>query len=59
MYKVFNMGHRMEIYLSEADAQRVIDIAAGFGIEGRIVGRVESAEANRLTIKSEHGTFEY
>ncbi|MDY3858751.1 MAG: AIR synthase-related protein, partial [Muribaculaceae bacterium] len=41
MYKVFNMGHRMEIYLSEADAQRVIDIAAGFGIEGRIVGRVE------------------
>lgn len=59
MYKVFNMGHRMEIYLSEADAQRVIDIAAGFGIEGRIVGRVESAEANRLTIKSEQGTFEY
>lgn len=59
MYKVFNMGHRMEIYLSEADAQRVIDIAAGFGIEGRIVGCVESAEANRLTIKSEHGTFEY
>lgn len=59
MYKVFNMGHRMEIYLSPENARSVIDIAAGFGVEGRIVGRVEDAEANRLTIISEKGRFEY
>lgn len=59
MYKVFNMGHRMEIYLRPEDAQRVIDIAASFGIDARIVGRVEDAPANKLTITSEFGTFEY
>lgn len=59
MYKVFNMGHRMEIYVSPADAQRVMDIAAEFGIDSRIVGRVEEAPVNKLTIISEKGTFEY
>ncbi len=59
MYKVFNMGHRMEIYLSPEQAPRVIEIAESFGIEARIAGRVEDADANRLTIVSEHGTFEY
>ena len=59
MYKVFNMGHRMEIYLSPEHAQAVIDIASSFGIEGRIVGRVDSADTNRLTIISDKGTFEY
>lgn len=59
MYKVFNMGHRMEIYLAPELAQAIIDIAAGFGIEARIVGRVEAAPANRLTIISDKGTFEY
>lgn len=59
MYKVFNMGHRMEIYLAPEHAQAVIDIAAGFGIEARIVGRVEEAPVNRLTITSDKGTFEY
>ena len=59
MYKVFNMGHRMEIYLAPEDAQAVIDIAGSFGIEARVVGRVEDAENNRLTITSEYGTFEY
>ena len=59
MYKVFNMGHRMEIYLSPDKAQKVIDIAGEFGIDARIVGRVEDAAQNRLTIVSEHGTFEY
>ena len=43
----------------EADAQAVIDVAQSFGIDARIVGRVEDAKANRLTIISEHGTFEY
>ena len=57
MYKVFNMGHRMEIYLAPEHAQAIIDIAAGFGIEARIVGRVEAAPANRLTIISDKGTF--
>lgn len=59
MYKVFNMGHRMEIYLAPEHAARVIEISESFGIEARIVGRVEEAETNRLTIKSEFGTFEY
>lgn len=59
MYKVFNMGHRMEIYLAPEHAQAVIDIAQSFGIDARIVGRVEDAQAKRLTIISEEGTFEY
>ena len=59
MYKVFNMGHRMEIYLRPEPAQRVMEIASEFGIEARIIGRVEEAATNRLTIKSEFGTFEY
>ncbi len=59
MYKVFNMGHRMEIYLPAADAQKVIDIAKSFNIDAQIVGRVEDAPENRLTIISEFGTFEY
>ncbi len=59
MYKVFNMGHRMEIYLRPEHAARVMEIAAEFGIESRIVGRVEEADTNRLTIVSEFGTFEY
>ena len=59
MYKVFNMGHRMEIYLSPEDAQRVIEISESMGIPARIVGRVEDAEKNHLTIISEKGTFEY
>ena len=59
MYKVFNMGHRMEIYLAPEDAQRVIEISESWGIPARIIGRVEDAEKNHLTIISEKGTFEY
>ncbi len=59
MYKVFNMGHRMEVYVSPEDAQTVIDVAKSFDIDAQIVGRVEDAPVNRLTIKSEYGTFEY
>lgn len=59
MYKVFNMGHRLEIYLPEEHAQRVIDIAAQFGIEGRIIGHVEAFEGKRVTVQSEVGTFVY
>jgi phosphoribosylformylglycinamidine cyclo-ligase len=60
MYKVFNMGHRMEIYLAPEDAQAVIDLAQSFGIDAKIIGRVEeSTTGNHLTIKSEFGIFEY
>ena len=59
MYKVFNMGHRMEIYVAPENAEKVMEISRSFGIDARIIGRVEDATANRLTIKSEHGTFEY
>jgi len=59
MYKVFNMGHRMEIYIPAVHASRVIEISRSFGIDARIIGRVEDAPANRLTIISEKGEFEY
>lgn len=59
MYKVFNMGHRMEIYVRSEYAEKVMEIASSFGIESRIIGRVEDAPSNRLTIKSAAGVFEY
>lgn len=59
MYKVFNMGHRLEIYLSEAKAQQVIDIAKSFGIDAQIIGHVEAFEGKQVTIQSEAGTFVY
>ena len=60
MYKVFNMGHRLEVYLPSDKAAEVIAISESFGIPARIVGRVEErGEGNLLTIKSSKGTFEY
>lgn len=59
MYQVFNMGHRMEIYLPEEYAGDVIRIAAGFGIEARIVGRVEPDSGTKVTVESPYGSFEY
>lgn len=59
MYKVFNMGHRMEIYLPEEYAQQVIDISNSFDVEAQIVGRVEQSAHRELIIKSEFGTFVY
>ena len=59
MYKVFNMGHRMEIYVDAADAQRVIDISQSFGIDARVVGYTMPAPQNELIIESEKGRFEY
>lgn len=60
MYKVFNMGHRLEVYLPADKAAEVIAISESFGIPARIVGRVEErSEGNLLTIKSSKGTFEY
>lgn len=59
MYKVFNMGHRFEIYLPADKAQEVIDIARSFNISAKVIGRVEDAPENLLTIKSPMGTFSY
>lgn len=59
MYKVFNMGHRLEIYLPEKYAQQVIEISQSFGVEAQIVGRCEPADSKELLIKSEYGTFKY
>lgn len=60
MYKVFNMGHRLEVYLDQKDAQKVIEISKSFGIDAQIIGRIEPRpEGAKLTIKSEFGTFEY
>ena len=59
MYKVFNMGHRLEVYLSKENAQRVIEIAQSFRIDAQVIGRVEAYEGKRVTIQSEVGTFVY
>lgn len=59
MYKVFNMGHRMEIYVAPQYAEKIIDIASEFNIEARVIGRVEDAPENKLTIISDKGTFVY
>ncbi|MDR3060495.1 MAG: phosphoribosylformylglycinamidine cyclo-ligase [Dysgonamonadaceae bacterium] len=59
MYKVFNMGHRMEIYLPEKDASEVIEISKSYGIDAQIVGFVESSDKKELIIESEYGRFEY
>lgn len=58
MYKVFNMGHRMEIYVKPEDAPKVIAISKSFDIEAQIIGHIEEGERS-LTIKSEMGTFNY
>ncbi|MCP4522395.1 MAG: phosphoribosylformylglycinamidine cyclo-ligase [Cytophagales bacterium] len=59
MYKVFNMGHRLEIYINEEHAQGIIDIAKSFNIDAKIIGRVENSESNSLTIKDQGNIFEY
>ena len=59
MYEVFNMGHRLEIYLPQQHAQRVVEIANSFNIEAQIIGRVEAHQHKKVTIQSEVGHFEY
>lgn len=59
MYKVFNMGHRLEVYLEEKYAQRIIEISQSFGIDAQIIGRVEASKSKKVTIKSEFGEFVY
>lgn len=59
MYKVFNMGHRMEIYIDETHAQSIIDISKSFNIDAQVVGRVEESQELSLTIQSRWGKFQY
>lgn len=59
MYKVFNMGHRMELYVNEDIAKSLIEISESFGIEAKIIGRVESLNSKKVTIKGKKGNFEY
>ena len=59
MYEVFNMGHRMELYVPANIAEDIINISASFGVEAQIIGRVESAQAKQLTIQSAQGSFVY
>lgn len=59
MYQVFNMGHRMELYVPQEFAQDIINISNEFNVDAQVIGRVEAAQAKKLTIKSEMGHFEY
>lgn len=59
MYQVFNMGHRMELYVDEKFADDLIEISQSFNVEAKIIGRVEASEKKKLTIKSEFGVFQY
>ena len=59
MYKVFNMGHRMEIYTDFVNASEIIKISESVGIEAKIIGEVVKSDHKKLTIQSELGNFEY
>ena len=59
MYKVFNMGHRMEIYINEEYADQIINISKEFGVDAKIIGRVEKNKGKKLTIKSPYGEYVY
>lgn len=59
MYKVFNMGHRMEIYIDEQYAQDIINISKSFNVDAQIIGRVEAYDGKKVSIKNEHGTYIY
>lgn len=59
MYQVFNMGHRMELYVDESIAAEIIEISRSFNVDAKIVGWVEASETKKLTIKSEFGEFTY
>ncbi|MCB9169921.1 MAG: phosphoribosylformylglycinamidine cyclo-ligase [Flavobacteriales bacterium] len=59
MYRVFNMGHRMELYVPEEQAEEIIDVAASFGVEGRVVGHVEQMEGREVVLRTVNGEFRY
>ncbi len=59
MYQVFNMGHRMELYVDESVAAEIIEISNSFNVDAKIIGRVEPSKSKKLTISTQHGVFEY
>jgi phosphoribosylformylglycinamidine cyclo-ligase len=59
MYKVFNMGHRMEVYLPAASAEEVIAISKSFGIDAQIIGRVERSATKKVTVKTPRGQWSW
>jgi len=59
MYQVFNMGHRMELYVNPKIADKIIEISKSFEIDAKVIGRVEACETRKLSIHSESGNFEY
>ena len=59
MYKVFNMGHRMELYVSQEIAEDIIAISKSFGVDAQIIGRVEAADKKQVTVTSPYGKFVY
>ena len=59
MYQVFNMGHRFEIYLAPHRAEEIIEISRSFGVDARMIGRVESADEKEVIIDGEHGQYQY
>ena len=59
MYQVFNMGHRMELYIPESIASDIISISNSFNVDAKIIGRVEPFEGKKLTIQSKFGEFNY
>jgi phosphoribosylformylglycinamidine cyclo-ligase len=59
MYKVFNMGHRMELYVDEKRAEEIIAISKSFNIDAKVIGRVEKGEGKSVTVRSEFGKFQY
>ena len=59
MYQVFNMGHRMELYVSPETAKKIIKISKSFSVDAKIIGRVEKSHEKKLTLVTKYGTFEY
>lgn len=59
MYKVFNMGHRMELYVEQRHAQEIIDISKSFGIDAKVIGRVEKSQNKKVTIQNGNDTYVY
>jgi phosphoribosylformylglycinamidine cyclo-ligase len=59
MYRVFNMGHRMELYVNKEVAAQIIEISQSYGVDAKIIGRIESATSKKLTINSPRGSFTY
>ncbi len=59
MYKVFNMGHRLEFYVPQEIAQEVIIISKSYGVDAQIIGKCFASDAKKLTIISKNGVFEY